>query len=41
MPGVVEVPHRLPIGQAIEDLVLLTALLEPDEIRDRVFRLPL
>ena len=41
MPGVVEVPDLLPIGRAIKDLILVATLIEPDEIRDRVLRLPL
>ena len=31
MPGVVEVRQDLPVGQAIEDLVLLAAASEPGE----------
>lgn len=41
MPGVLEVPDLMPIGQAIEELVLVVQLTEPAEIRDRVLRLPL
>jgi hypothetical protein len=41
MPGVVEVPDLMPIGEAIQDLTLIVELLEPEEIRDRVLRLPL
>ena len=41
MPGVVEVPDLMPIGEAIRDLILVVELLEPEEIRDRVLRLPL
>ena len=41
MPGVLEVPDLLPIGQAIEELALVVALVEPEEIKDRVLRLPL
>ncbi len=41
MPGVLEVPDLLPIGEAIEELALIVALVEPEEISDRVLRLPL
>lgn len=41
MPGVVEIPDLLPIAQAIEELVLVIQLNEPDEMKDRVLRLPL
>jgi hypothetical protein len=41
MPGVVEVPDLLQIGRAIEDLILIASLIEPDDIRARVLRLPL
>ena len=41
MPGVVEVPDSMPIGEAIEELALVVQLTERDEIRDRVLRLPL
>jgi len=41
MPGVVAVPHRMPIGHAIEDLLLVIQVSAPDEMRDRVLRLPL
>lgn len=37
----VEVPDLMPIGTAIEQLVLVVALLDPEEIQDRVLRLPL
>lgn len=41
MPGVIEIPDLLPIGQAIEEVLLLAELTEPSELRDRVLRLPL
>lgn len=41
MPGVVAVPSHLPLAQAIDELVLIAELAEPDELRDRVLRLPL
>lgn len=41
MPGVVEVPDLMSIGQAIEELALVIELAKPEEIRDRVLRLPL
>jgi hypothetical protein len=41
MPGVVEIPDLMPIGKAIEELLLVVQLLDPEEMRDRVLRLPL
>lgn len=41
MPGVVEVPDLLPIGEAIYQLLLVVQILEPSEIANRVLRLPL
>jgi hypothetical protein len=41
MPGIVEVPDIMSISEAIEELVILVQLMQPDEIRDRVLRLPL
>jgi hypothetical protein len=41
MPGVLEVPDRLSVGRALEDLLLIVQLVGPHEIRDRVLRLPL
>lgn len=41
MPGVLEVPDLMPIGQAIGEILLVVQLTEPGEIRDRVLRLPL
>ena len=41
MPGVIEVPDLMSIGQAIEEIILIAQLAEPEEIRDRVLRLPL
>ena len=41
MPGVLEVPDLLPIGQAIEELLLVIQLADAAEIRDRALRLPL
>lgn len=41
MPGVLEIPDLLPIGRAIEELLLVVELVEPEEIRDRALRLPL
>jgi hypothetical protein len=41
MPGVLEVPDRLSVGRALEELLLIVQLMEPHEIRDRVLRLPL
>lgn len=42
VPGIVLVPDRLAIGRAIEDLVLVTEALDPEEMARRVVvRLPL
>lgn len=41
MPGVVVVPNRMSIGEAIEELLLVIQVGTPEELRDRVIRLPL
>lgn len=41
MPGVLVVLRSLPIGAAVEELVLVAEALEPEELRDRVLVLPL
>jgi predicted nuclease of predicted toxin-antitoxin system len=41
MPGVFVVPQELPIGQAIEAILLVALCSEPHEWRDRVEFLPL
>ena len=41
MAGVLEVPDLMPIAQAIEELELTVQLVDSEEIRDRVLRLPL
>ena len=41
LPGVVEVPQSMPIGQAIEDILLLAAASEPGEYEGQVVYLPL
>jgi hypothetical protein len=41
MPGVVEVPDLMPVGEAIHELALVVQLMDPGEMRDRVVRLPL
>jgi Domain of unknown function (DUF5615) len=41
MPGVVEVSRFVPLGQAIEDILLLAELSLPDEWADQVLYLPL
>jgi hypothetical protein len=41
MPGVIEVPDLMPIAQAIEELEFIVQLLQPEEIENRVLRLPL
>ena len=41
MPGVLEIPDLLPIGQAIDEVLLVAELAQASELRDRVLRLPL
>jgi len=41
MPGVFIVPDRMPIGQAIDEMLFLSMDVEPNEWKDRVLFLPL
>jgi len=41
MPGVIEVLARAPIGQVVDDLLLVLQCSEAEDFRDRVFYLPL
>jgi hypothetical protein len=41
MPGVLIVPDRMPIGQAIEEILFLCTDAEPGEWKDQVLFLPL
>ncbi|MEM7352714.1 MAG: DUF5615 family PIN-like protein [Acidobacteriota bacterium] len=41
MPGVVEVPQSMPIGLAIDDILLLAAGSQPGEYEGQVLYLPL
>jgi hypothetical protein len=41
MPGVFIVPDRMPIGQAIEEILFLSLNVETDEWKDQVLFLPL
>ena len=41
LPGVVEVPQSMPIGQAIEDILLLAGTSVPGEYEGQVVYLPL
>lgn len=41
MPGLVEIPDLMPIGQAIDAVLLIAELASAEEMRDRVLRLPL
>lgn len=41
LPGVVVVPNQMPIGVAIEELLLAFQVSAPEDFRDRVVRLPL
>jgi hypothetical protein len=40
-PGVILVPQRLPVGDAIEELVLIWAVSDADEWQNRILRIPL
>jgi hypothetical protein len=41
MPGVIEVRARAAIGEVLDDLVLVLECVLPDELRDRVYYVPL
>ncbi|MGH2353856.1 MAG: DUF5615 family PIN-like protein [Chloroflexota bacterium] len=41
MAGVVEVPQSLPIGRALEDILLLATISRPEEVAGQVLYLPL
>ena len=41
MPGVIEVPRQMPIGQAVEDLLLVMAAGQPEDWDHQVIYLPL
>jgi predicted nuclease of predicted toxin-antitoxin system len=41
MPGLLVVLRSMPIGEAVEQLVLVAAAMAPQELRDRVLVLPL
>jgi hypothetical protein len=40
-PGVILVPQRLPVGDAIEELVLIWTASDADEWQNRILRIPL
>ena len=40
MPGVIEVQTRVPIGEAVEDLLLVAEASLPGELEGRVFYIP-
>jgi len=40
-PGVLLVPQRLPVGDAIEEIVLIWAASDADEWKNRILRIPL
>jgi hypothetical protein len=40
MPGVFVVPERMPIGQAIEEILFLSVDVDPGEWKDQVLFLP-
>lgn len=39
--GVIEIPQSMPIGQAIEDVLLIALTSSPEELENRVVYLPL
>lgn len=41
MPGVLEIPDLMPIGRAVEEILLVLELVRESEIENRVLRLPL
>ena len=41
MPGVIEVPRQMPIGQAVEDLLLVMEAGQPEDWDHQVIYLPL
>jgi hypothetical protein len=41
MPGLIVVPDQMPIGMAIEDLLLITECTESDEWQGQIEYLPL
>ena len=41
MPGVIEVPDDLPLGTAIEDIMLIAEFGDKDELEGRLIYLPL
>jgi len=40
-PGVIVVPQSLPIGEAIEELVLIWSATDAEEWENRILRIPL
>ncbi len=41
VPGIVQLPRRMDIGEVLEDLLLLWGASQPDEYRDQIVYLPL
>ena len=41
MPGLVRISDRLPVGDAIEDVLILATCMEPEECEGQVLFLPL
>jgi hypothetical protein len=41
MPGVIEVRDDLPIGQAIEEILITLLASKPDELANRIIHIPL
>ena len=39
--GIIEVPQAMPVGQAIEDLLLMALVCFPEELENRIEYLPL
>jgi hypothetical protein len=40
-PGVIVIPQHLPVATAVEELILLWSVTEPEEWKDRIVWLPL
>ncbi|MBZ0291618.1 MAG: DUF5615 family PIN-like protein [Anaerolineae bacterium] len=41
MPGVIEVSNDIPVGQAINELLIVLGVLEPSELENHVLYIPL
>jgi hypothetical protein len=41
LPGILEVPQDMNIGQAVEEILLMAEYMPPEEWQDRIYYLPL